>query len=162
VHAIPTLEKTLSRYARRTRLLVEIKAREEPAWNLRLARAVADAVERNRATRSVFLLSFDGTVLDELERLAPRLPRVLNIEPPRSLTAPLRRRIPALAAISAGVRTLGRRFAADLRRTGCPLLVYTCNTPRRVALALECGASGVMSDRPAWLRERVSPREDEP
>jgi len=153
---IPTLDGVLSRYSRRTRLLVEIKAREAPFWNLRLARAAADAVARHRASGSVLILSFDPAVLDELGSVAPRLRRVLNVEPPRSLPAALRRRMAELTALSANVRTLTRRFAAEVRRAGCPLLVYTCNTPQRVRTALDCGASGVMSDRPGWLRERLA------
>ena len=48
-------------------------------------------------------------------------------------------------------RSAVERYAAQVREAGCPLFVFTCNTPRRVELALSAGATGIISDRPGWL-----------
>jgi glycerophosphoryl diester phosphodiesterase len=151
---IPTLEAVLERYARRTRLLVEIKTREGCARlerHLELASAVADLVRNLRSEKLVALLCFDGDVLSHLERVAPSIPRVVNLKPPRRLSPALRARLGSLAAVSADVRALTTAFGRDLQDAGCPLMVYTCNTTARVRRALGAGAMGVMSDRPRWL-----------
>jgi len=153
---LPTLEAVLDRYARRTRLLVEIKTREHRAGteqHLLLARTVAGMVRQMGLDRRVLALSFDPDVLAACAAEAPRLGRVLNLKPPSRLTPGLRKRLPSLHAISADVRTLGRPFADGVRRAGRPLLVYTCNTPRRAGRARALGATGVLSDRPGWLVE---------
>ncbi len=151
---IPTLERLLNRYAGRTRLLLEIKMREGRTGRKRhheLARAVARAVSRRRDGRKTMILCFDTEVLEVCEDQAPRVPRVLNLKPPRTLTRTLSKRLPSLYAVSADVRRLTPAFGAARADHGTPLLVYTCNTPRRVQQALAAGATGIMSDRPGWL-----------
>jgi glycerophosphoryl diester phosphodiesterase len=151
---IPTLEAVLDRYARRTRLLIEIKTREGRhggARHLQLARTVAATIRRKGIDRKVLALSFDAGVLDACAEEAPRLERVLNLKPPPRLTAAIGKRLAAGEAISADVRTLTPSFADGVRRAGRPLYVYTCNTVPRAALARAVGATGVMTDRPGWL-----------
>ncbi len=151
---IPTLEEVLRRYGRRTRLLVEIKTREGARGrerHLELARAVAACVRSSDVREDLSVLSFDTEVLDELSRVAPELPRVLNVRPLPVLARGLRSRLATLAALAADVRSLTLRYAAQVREAGCPLFVFTCNTPRRVELALSAGAAGIVSDRPGWL-----------
>lgn len=156
---IPSLEEVLSRYGGRTRLLIEIKPREgrgPTPRHVKLVHAVVSAVRRHGVESDVLVLCFDPSLLDELEHAAPRLGRVLNIKPPPVLRRPLAARLGRLHALSADVRTLTLRFARRLRDAGCPLFVFTCNTPRRVDLAVAAGAAGIMADRPAWLARRLS------
>jgi glycerophosphoryl diester phosphodiesterase len=64
---IPTFEEVLSRYGRRTRLLVEIKTREGTAGrarHLQLARTVAIMIRRKKLLDRTWILSFDIDVLD--------------------------------------------------------------------------------------------------
>jgi glycerophosphoryl diester phosphodiesterase len=152
---IPTLEQVLRRYADRTRLLLEIKAREcrgGSARHLELLRSVIELVRRAEVERHVMLLCYDHALLRASARAAPELPRVLNVKPRPQLDADLKRRIVSLQALSADVRTLTPRFAAAVRRAGCPLLVFTCNTPRAARAAVRARAIGIMTDRPGWLR----------
>ena len=158
---VPLLADVLARYAPRVQLLVELKAREHPARNEELACTVAQLVERMGLLHRVLLLSFDERVLAAARRALPELRCVLNLKPPPLMTPAIRRRLEALHALSTDVRTLTLPFAASLRRAGRPLFVYTCNTPRAVARARAAGALGVMSDRPAWLRDRLEARADE-
>lgn len=158
---IPTLEEVLERYGKRTRLLIEIKRCEGRALRDKhqaLARAVVGLVEKLKVGPNVMILSFETNVLEACAALAPELRRVLNLKPPPWLRRPLRERLATLFALSVDVRTLTPAFASAVREAGRPLLVYTCNTERRVGHALRCGAAGVMSDRPGWLADTLKTR----
>jgi hypothetical protein len=50
---------------------------------------------------------------------------------------------------------------AEIDRSGLPLFVFTCNRRGEVDRALEAGAIGIMSDRPAWLRHHLEHRATE-
>ena len=152
--AIPTLEEVLGRYGGRTRLLLEIKTREGRRGAQRhreLARKTALLAERHRSGSDVMLLSYELPILAESSRVACDLPRVLNLKPPPTLGRALKQELRSLHALSVDVRTLTSRFAIAVRRSGCPLFVFTCNTPRRVRRALRAAAAGIMTDRPEWL-----------
>ncbi len=156
---IPKLEEVLRRYGRRTRLLLEIKSRADRKGRQRrqrLVRDVASLVARLKVEANVSILSFDQNVLDTMAEVAPALPRVLNLRPPRRPGIQLSRRMERLAAISADVRSLTPSFGHSVRRRGLALFVYTCNSPAKVEQALAAGATGIMSDRPGWLRDYLS------
>ncbi len=161
---IPTLEQVLRRFGSRTRLLVEIKTREGASGaerHLQLARGVAGLIGKMKLEERTYILSFDRNVLAACVDEAPRVRPVLNLKPPRRLGARLRDELSRLHALSADVRTLSRSFGAEVREAGRPLFVYTCNTPRSVRRATAAGATGVMSDRPAWLADRLARGRDE-
>ena len=136
---IPALEEVLERYGRRTRLLVEIKTREgaaAAARHLQLARTVAALLEKMKLEEQVLILSFDADVLAACVDETPRLRRVLNLRPPRRMTASLRERLPELYAVSADVRTLSVDFGAEVARAGKPLFVYSCNCAQDARCAM--------------------------
>jgi glycerophosphoryl diester phosphodiesterase len=153
---LPTLERVLRRYARRTRLLLEMKAREEERRKVELARLTVDAIKKIGAERNVMLLSFDEPMLEAAAGFAPSLPRVLNLKPTPRLRGKLRSMLPALSALAVDIRHLTPGFASAVRSAGCPLFAFTCNRSGRVREALEAGASGIISDRPGWLVERLN------
>ncbi len=156
---IPKLEEVLRRYGRRTGLLLEIKSRADRKGRerrQRLVRNVATLIARLKVEANVSILSFDQSVLDTMAEVAPELPRVLNLRPPRRPGVGLSRRMERLTAISADARSLTPAFGKSVRERGLALFVYTCNSPAKVDLALAAGATGIMSDRPAWLREYLS------
>ncbi len=158
---IPSLDEVLERYGKRTRLLLEIKTREGRAGrerHHRLARTVARMVQQKGLESNVMLFSFDTAVLEACADEAPGIRRVQNLKPPPVPILNLRDRICSLWALSVDVRTLTPTFAAAARRDGVPLLVFTCNTERRVESALAAGAIGVMSNRPGWLAEYLRRR----
>ncbi len=158
---LPTLEQVLRRYGRRTRLLVEIKTREGRRGQERhfeLARTVSGLVTELKLERTTSLLSFDAAVLQASAQAAPRVRRVLNLEPPQRIGRELGALLPSLSAVSADVRTLTVAFGRAVRAAGRPLFAYTCNTAARVERALAAGACGIMSDRPAWLAGRLENR----
>jgi len=149
---VPTLARVLERVVPPIQLLLELKARRGPDDDLRLLRSTVDEVRRAGAAERVFLLCFEAAVLEQAERLAPELRRVLNVG--RSAAAAvLSRRPRGLAALSFDVRALTDATLSALRRDGSPLFVFTCNRLPEVERAVEAGALGVMSDRPGWLAE---------
>lgn len=155
---IPTLAQVLRRFGRRTRLLIEIKARQAPrAWNrhAELARTVVAQVVGAGLHDRVFVLSFDVAVLREVAAADSAVARVLNLAPPRRPGRTLRAVLADLSAVAADVRSLTPAFGEALRAAGVPLFAYTCNTADRVERALRAGACGVISDRPAWLADRL-------
>jgi hypothetical protein len=72
----------------------------------------------------------------------------------------LRRELAEIQGLSVDVRTLTRSFGQAVARTGTPLFVYTCNSERHVARSVAAGATAIMSDRPGWLRERLTAGSD--
>ena len=152
---IRTLSEILERYGRRTRLLIELKARDRDraeGRHRRLAEAVAAALRRARLERRVMLLSFDPETLQTASRSLSATRAVLNLKAPRRLSDSLRRRLRTLFALSVDVRTVSRPLVRAVHEIGKPVLVFTCNTPGTVNRALDSGADAIMSDRPAWLR----------
>jgi glycerophosphoryl diester phosphodiesterase len=144
------LDEVLDRLNGRTRLLVEIKTREGVAAVERrreLATKVARAVN---GAGQVWILGFDAGVLATVARVAPELPRVLNVRPLfPGLAAKLRRGAPQV--VDADVRGLSAAFGRRVRRGGRSLWSFTCNTPGQVRTARDAGAEALISDRADWL-----------
>jgi glycerophosphoryl diester phosphodiesterase len=155
-----TLGEALDRYAGRTTLLVELKARDAPGGthDLQLARVATELLQRGRWLDRTFVLCFDPLVLEACKQVDARVRTVLNLDPPPRLNAALRERLAALDMLSTNVRTLTPAFGRAVAGCGKPLLVYTCNATRQIELALAAGAHGVMSDRPAWLAAQLAAR----
>ena len=148
---IPTLRQVLTRYARKTRLLLEIKSRRTTDRGEELARAVVREVRRCTAAREIYLLSFDPDVVGVCAAEAPKIPRVLNLQLAMGAPRGWRKRLGSVEAVAANIRFIRPSFVASLRDTGRPLMVYSCNSPGQVEQALRAGASVVMTDRPGWL-----------
>lgn len=164
--SIPTMDEVLARFGPRTRLYVEVKTRERGEVgrlrHIELMRRAIAAVRANGLQARVSMLSYDRELLDVCAREAPELPRVLNVRQAARVEAlapgALRAGAPGgIAALSADIRTLTPPFAAAVRAAGCPLLVFVCNDVEQVRSALEASAVGIMSDRPGWLRDVLTP-----
>lgn len=158
---IPTLDAVLRRYGRRTRLLVELKARERDriaGTHRALAAAVAASLRRSRLVRRVFVLSFDAETLDLVRAGAEGASLVLNVRRARRLGRGLRERLDSLFALSLDVRGLSPAVVRAAQERGRPVLTYTCNTPAALERALDAGVDAIMSDRPEWLRQAIEAR----
>ncbi len=159
---IPTLDEVLDRFGRRTRLLLEIKARDERGGverHRKLTENTVAAVRARGLEGRVLLLCFDPRVLEIARDLAPRLPTVLNLRALPRGAAALRETLDPLFAVSVDARALTVRFVREAHERGKPVLTYTCNTTRGVLAALGTGVDAMMSDRPGWLAGLVSERE---
>ena len=155
---VPTLDDVLERYARRTQLLLEIKARANDrrvGANTRLAEAVASRIQRRRLQQCVLVACFDLDTLGLVMRGATSVHTVLNYKPPRRMTRSLEQAASRVWALSFDVRTLTPRIVDAVHDRGKPVLAYTCNTNRTVKRAVLADVDGVISDRPSWLRAKM-------
>lgn len=150
-----TLERFMERYAGSGLLLVEIKARPADLAGdgaTRLATFTSEILLDFRRA-DLYVLCFERVVLDAIARVAPRLPRVLNVShPPARLTAAFCR---GLAALSVNRRRVTPGLVSAAHRRDLPVMVYTCNTPADLARARAAGVDVVMTDRPGWARLRL-------
>lgn len=160
---LPILAEALSRFASRTRLLIEIKS--TPALLRtghieRLVRRVVDLLAglpgELRADR-IYLLSFDLQVLRLVHRLAPQCPLVLNAPEfsPQQVMALPPEDIDRLWAIDVRIGRLSAVLTEWARLRGLRVLTYTCNGPWQVRKALRLGVDAVLSDRPGWLTQHL-------
>lgn len=153
-HRIPTLDEVLDRLDGRTRLLVEIKTREGAGATERYRELATKVARKVNGAGRVWILGFDSNILATVGRVAPELPRVLNVRPLfPGLAAKLRRAAPQV--VDADVRGLSAAFGRRVRRSGRSLWSFTCNTPRQVRSAREAGAEAIISDRADWLAAQL-------
>lgn len=159
---LPTLKRTLSRFAARTRLLIEIKV---PADNGddRLTRQVVDLLGRlpeSVPSGHIHILCFDLEVLHLVHELAPRWRCVYNV-PERDPEQAMRLSSGAtgfLWAMDVPIGRLSQRLAAWVKARGMKLCTYTCNGPRQVAKASRLGVDAILTDRPGWLTRHLGRR----
>jgi len=155
---VQTLDRVLDRYAARTRLLLEIKARpadKRAGLHIALADAVVARLQQ-RSRQAEMVLCFDLETLVRVTDQAPRVPTVLNLRAPSRMTPALFAAMRRVWALSIDVGTISGAIVEAAHDEGKPVLTYTCNTPNELARAVEAGADGIMSDRPGWLREEVA------
>ncbi len=153
-HRIPTLDEVLDRLDGRTRLLVEIKTREGAGATERYRELATKVARKVNGAGRVWILGFDSNILATVGKVAPGLPRVLNVRPLfPGLAAKLRRAAPQV--VDADVRGLSAAFGRRVRRSGRSLWSFTCNTPRQVRSAREAGAEAIISDRADWLAAQL-------
>ena len=110
----------------------------------------------HRGDSPVRVMSFSYSALQRVERLAPDLRLVMLIEKARHW--PVIK--PALAPgwiLGPGIGQLTKypAFAAKLARTGRDLHVWTVNTDEQLQLCLDLGVKAVITDRPAYLLEKL-------
>lgn len=162
---VMTLEDALGRYGLRTGLFIEIKSRPRDREGGRigdLTRGVVALLRRHLPRKGlrekVFLLSFDGEVLDRAAGEEPHWNYVLNVKSPTDFREGGLPRRARLFGCSLPVKNLTPSFAGKARRRGLKVFTYACNVPRQVTRALDCGADVVMTDNPRWLVKRLRGR----
>jgi glycerophosphoryl diester phosphodiesterase len=155
-----TLERLLEAVlaaGRPIELLVETKhptrhgGRVEQAL-VALLRRYGLAEPRPEAPVRVTVMSFNPLAVRRIRQLAPGLPTVLLLDllPPG---LPLRR-LPFGARIAGpGVNLVRARplLIPTLRSAGNRVFVWTVNTPEELALVLDSGADGIITDRPGLI-----------
>jgi len=110
----------------------------------------------DRVGAPVRVMSFSFTALQRVERLAPEVRLVHLME--RAASWPMVRRVtgkdwvigPGIALLREFPR-LGRKMAAS----GHDLHVWTVNTDEDLALCLDLGVKAIITDRPAYMLERL-------
>jgi len=150
---IPTLADVLRRFAGRTELLLELKPDGEPPARVR---ALVDAVA-STVRGGARILCFDPRVLKVVARVAPRLPRVRNIDV-RPEGAALARALADVQALCLPARLVDVVLARAVHARDRELWVYRCDTARNLGRALRCDVDGIITDRPDWLRAELRRR----
>ncbi len=159
-----TLGETLSRYAPRTRLMIEIKIfesdRRSGRWSELTTRVLEelDKPELKNFRDNMFILSFDPNVLKLAFRIAPEYKYVLNLSDKpdgptghRSIIDAPPSETDHLFALCAAFRNLSEPLIDFAREKNKMVMTYVCNTPGRVRHAKRFGVDAIMTDRPGWL-----------
>lgn len=150
---VPTLAATLIQ-CRRTTLCIELKAtggRGRTAYHRRLVQAVVEAIAKCGAAKRVRILCFDGGVLAEVARIAPRLPRVRNCERlPRNLQRWLDDQ-PGLHAACFDRRILTQTVVDTCHALGVQVFAWSANDAAAAERLRRMGVDAILSDRPGWL-----------
>ncbi|KQY57524.1 glycerophosphodiester phosphodiesterase family protein [Nocardioides sp. Root140] len=108
------------------------------------------------ADSPIRVMSFSFTALQRVERMAPDLPVVMLVEKAHHWPM-LRRLVGKDWIIGPGIRELtdhpglGRRLQDSGRRVH----VWTVNTDEQLALCRRLGVEAIITDRPAYMLERV-------
>ncbi len=155
---ILTLKQVLRKYASRTSLLLELKARPREkagGWHRGLAEAVVDEIRSQGLRRSVMILSFDHETLRVVSYHDPVLRTAWTRRNSPSMRGADRNKIASVSALCIDVRVITPGIVRKVHRLRKPVIAYTCNTTRAARRALESGADAIMTNRPAWLRRTL-------
>jgi glycerophosphoryl diester phosphodiesterase len=166
---VPTLDQLFAGPGKKGLWLLELKAAtgaHGTAINRTLCRGLAAVLarEQNRDPSlwdRCYALCFAPSLLAQMATLAPRLRLVRNIVKPPKNPGPWLARQPWLHAVDCDLRTLTPAFVAACRTRGLKVFTYTCNDDQAYRKARALGLDGILSDRPAWLVDRLS-RENQP
>lgn len=158
---IPSLAEVVERYGSRCRLLVELKADEadrEPERLSLLVRKTLDALATDNAS-DAWILCFEAALLRQVAAVAPSARLVLNRTPPPPRGEELDTLLDGIHALSLDHAAVTPELVNGVHARGKLALVWTVNRERDLDRALAAGVDGIMSDRPRWLRERISSTE---
>ncbi len=110
----------------------------------------------HRGDSPVRVMSFSWAALQRMERLAPDLRLVMLIEKARHWPL-LRATLGEGWILGPGIEQLTRHpsFGPRLAATGREIHVWTVNTVEQLELCRSLGVTAVISDRPAFLLERL-------
>lgn len=155
---LTTLEQILTRYSRNKQLLVEIKSYPADQENGRAELLTKTVVNMVRAANngSVYILSFDESLLELAATIAPEIKCILNLKTP--LVGSIRRdRFPDyLYGVGASITALAPSFADAAQQKGLRVMTYSCNTASQVSRALACEVDILLSDDPGWLTRHLN------
>ncbi len=164
-----TLGETLSRYASRTRLMIEIKIfdrdRRFGRWSEITTRVLEELgnPELKNFGDNIFILSFDPDVLKLAFRIAPQYKYALNLSDKpdgptghRSIIDAPPSETDHLFALCAAFGNLSEPLIDFAREKNKLTMTYVCNTPGRVRHAKKFGVDAIMTDRPGWLAEAAA------
>ncbi len=155
--SILTLEKMLRDYASKTQLFIEIKSRNVDRLSGRsmtLSQRVFEALTTQNARfgmKNIFILSYDLNVLNYPDFHENTWNLILNSDDPESIMRIKPRELNAISGLCIPIRKLTRDFVDFARQRNKQVAVFSCNVPRQVKIALECGAEIIMTDNPGWL-----------
>jgi glycerophosphoryl diester phosphodiesterase len=160
VLTLRTLLETVRDYDRRVEIAIETK--HPTRYGGLTERKLAEVLREfgwDKPGSPVRVMSFSYTALQRMERLTPSLELVQLVD--RAGYWPtLRRFVGPDWIIGPGVSELHDhpRFRRRLQLDGRRLHVWTVNQDRDLDLCLDLGVEAVITDRPAYMLDRIAPR----
>lgn len=152
-----TLKETLSRYSKKTRLLIEIKSYRHDRKTRRSIRLCDHVLKLIGQTvpsadrKNIFLLSFDLDLLNYANTQGPHGNYVLNLREPLALRKEMKQDLTYLHAFCLPIRSLTNGFVGAAHKRGQRVMTYSCNITRQVKKALDLKVDAIMTDKPGWL-----------
>jgi glycerophosphoryl diester phosphodiesterase len=159
---IVTLEEVLEQLPAGKKLFIELKSGAEIIGPLEkiLHNATGD-------TGRICILAFDAVLLAQFKRQLSGIGACLNVEyrwnlrscswhPTPEDTLATLERIGANGLSSQDHALLDRHFVDELRCNGKEVHVWTVDSERRAGYYLGLGVDSIMTNRPGWLRERLT------
>ena len=150
---IATLDEVLDGFAGRTRLLLEVKVREEGSRLEGLARSVARRVAELPDDSDAYVLSFSAPALAAARDENASVRTVLNMRGPAEGPGGLPEGFESFFAVCMNHRRLDVSFIEAAHRLQKPVLAYTVNEAVDADRLMEAGVDALISDKPAWLLE---------
>lgn len=158
-----TLSETLSLYAHRTRLMIEIKsdpADQKSGRNLELTDLVLTELNKPNIRKhldNIYVLSFDSEVLKHAYQKSPKIRYVLNLSEDDSPTSfkhifkqPLSE-INYLYALCLNRKYLSQEMIKPCRKSKKQVMTYSCNTLTIFNKAMLAGTDVIMTDKPSVI-----------
>lgn len=136
------------------RMLIELKS----DWTSPEVAIVLDVIERSGVGSRVMLQSFSIETLQNLQRAAPDMPRLMLIRELPGDPVPMARQLGVLALGTTARAVMASPDAVQrLHEAGLAVLCYTLNTERSWAEVRDLGVDGILTDTPSeldgWLAE---------
>lgn len=152
-----TLERALKAYARRTRLLLEIKSYEKErrggvteTLTREVLRQISERIPR-RFQDNLFILSFDVNVLATAMDNGYRENLVLNLPADPRLNGAGAALWRTFYGFCLPIGKLSRGFVTGAHDRGQKVMTYSCNRPYQLRKALALGVDAIMTDDVRWL-----------
>ncbi len=155
---LPSLAEMLATLPRGKRAFIEVKCGPE---------AMPEIYRVVRASRikpkQLMVISFNAAVIAEAKRLRPDLRASwlvgLNAAAPQAaedLIAEAKRIQADGLSLSATPQVLDKAFGDKVKAAGLKLYVWTVDDADLARRMIEVGAESITTDRPGWLREKLS------
>lgn len=159
---IPTLEELLDQLPAGKRLFIELKCGAEI---IRPLETILGGYGGDAGL--ICILAFDAALLAQVKQRLPGIRACLNAgyrwnlrssswQPSREELLATLERTGADGLSSQDHALLDGRFVDDLRGSGREVHVWTVDSGRRAGYYLGLGVDSIMTNRPGWLRERLS------
>ncbi len=148
---VPTLEETTMVLAE-LGLAANIEIKPNPGQETETALAAANVLAKHwpRQSPAPVISSFARESLAAMGKLAPDLPRALLIWEKKSDWSAAAEAL-ACRSIHCAARHLTADWAAEIKRRGYSLAVYTVNDPDQAKRLRRWGADSIITDRPGAL-----------
>ncbi len=164
---IPTLAETLS-LAKELNLMVNIELKKQPNGTTGLVEAVLNTIETMKMEGRILISSFEHKLLKQVRQQTKTCATAVLTDPPIKAPLTYLRKLKANAYNigcykdykAKGFGGLpGKRYLAHIdkiNKAGFSVNIWTCNDQKEMDCLMSAGASGLISDYPNRVREKIA------